>query len=223
MNRPVRLRRFETSTKWEGLSVSSNYVRIIRDNLDKLFAAQPPDLDRTLPARKKGRGYLFRAFGRDCFLHGAGILLGGREAEGPEAVMLSLYALHARPEPCLVEPFRAFKDLPGSTPYAGAFGTHSEKILVPHVHRIEGAKEKVATVLGGGAAPSPTPADFSLLVYPLPKIALCYVFYRADDEFPPSATCLFSYNASVFLPTDALADVGEYTSKAILSLLPSGP
>jgi hypothetical protein len=61
--------------------------------------------------------------------------------------------------------------------------------------------------------------DFSIRVYPLPKIALNYIFYRADDEFPASVTCLFSHNAATFLPTDALADTGEYTSKKILNIL----
>ena len=57
------------------------------------------------------------------------------------------------------------------------------------------------------------------MVRPLPKIALCYVFYEADEEFPPSVTCLYSHNAHLFMPTDGLADVGEYTSRTILDLL----
>ena len=61
--------------------------------------------------------------------------------------------------------------------------------------------------------------DFSLIVYPLPKIALNYIFYRADDDFPATVTCLFSHNAAAFLPTDALADTGEYTSKKILEII----
>jgi len=57
------------------------------------------------------------------------------------------------------------------------------------------------------------------MVYPLPKIALCYIFYEADEDFPASVTCLYSNNASSFLPIDALADVGEYTSKKILTVI----
>jgi hypothetical protein len=53
----------------------------------------------------------------------------------------------------------------------------------------------------------------------LPKIALNFIFYRADDEFPASVTCLFSHNAASFLPTDALADTAEYTSKKMLDIL----
>ena len=58
-----------------------------------------------------------------------------------------------------------------------------------------------------------------MLLYPLPKIALCTIFYLADDEFPPSATCLFSANALDFMPLDGLADVAEYTSKKIIQMV----
>ena len=61
--------------------------------------------------------------------------------------------------------------------------------------------------------------DLVIKVTPLPKIQLAYVFYQADDEFPASAKCLLSSNAGCFLPVDGLADVGEYTSKAMISML----
>jgi hypothetical protein len=59
----------------------------------------------------------------------------------------------------------------------------------------------------------------AFVVHPLPKIALCYIFYVADDDFPASVTCLYSNNAHHFLPIDALADVGEYTSRRMLTLI----
>jgi hypothetical protein len=40
-----------------------------------------------------------------------------------------------------------------------------------------------------------------------------------DEKLPASATCLFSNNALSFLPIDALADTGEYTSKKIIELI----
>jgi hypothetical protein len=53
----------------------------------------------------------------------------------------------------------------------------------------------------------------------LPKIALCYIFYEADDDFPASVTCLYSNNANQFMSVDGLADVGEYTSRKIINLI----
>ena len=104
-------------------------------------------------------------------------------------------------------------------PYAGAFVTHTQQILVPHVERIEKEKHQIMANLNGHNAPAYVEGDFSFIVYPLPKIALCYIFYEADDDFPASVTCLYSNNARLFLPVDALADVGEYCSKTILKLV----
>ena len=79
--------------------------------------------------------------------------------------------------------------------------------------------QRIVDSFKGGVAPSGAGGDFSFFVYPLPKIALRYIFYEADDEFPASVTCLYSNNANQFMPVDGLADVGEYTSKKILNLI----
>jgi hypothetical protein len=199
--------------------VDDNYARIVRDNLMRLYENPPEDLADSLPARREGNQYRFQAFGEECRMHRDGILLGGVPQNGALGILLSLYALHARPEPCRLEPLRTYKEFPDGTIYAGAFATHTEHALVPHVKQIEARVKIIADTLQGRGASKMVHGDFSLLLWPLPKIALCYIFYRADDEFPPSAACLFSHNASDFLPIDALADVGEYTSKKILSLL----
>ena len=134
-------------------------------------------------------------------------------------ILISLYALHARSDACVPEPFKAFKDLPNSMPYAAAFATHTQQILVPYAERIEMEQNRIMKHLGGHAAPGDVGGDFAFVVFPLPKIALCYIFYAADDDFPASVTCLYSNNAQQFLPIDALADVGEYTSKKIIDRL----
>jgi hypothetical protein len=78
--------------------------------------------------------------------------------------------------------------------------------------------EKIKTALSGIDILSAVGGDFSFVVHPLPKIALCYIFYDADEDFPASVTCLFSNNAHLFLPVDGLADTGEYTSKKIIEI-----
>ncbi len=199
--------------------MDDNYARIVRDNLMQLYEDPPEDLAESLPARREGERYRFQAFGEECRIDRDGILLGGEPQSGPLGILISLYALHARPEPCRLEPLRAYKEFPDGTIYAGAFLTHTEHLLVPHVARIEGRLTRIVDKLKGRDASEMVHGNFSLLLWPLPKIALCYSFYRADDEFPASTTCLFSHNASDFLPIDALADVGEYTSKKILSVV----
>jgi hypothetical protein len=199
--------------------IGDNYAKIVRGNLERLYGNFPVDLERTLPAERNGDSLLFHAFGETCEVRPGGIFLGKVQQTGVIGILISLYALHARPEPTLLDPLKAFKDFPNSMPYAGAFVTHTQQILVPHVERIEKAKHQIMANLNGYNAPASVEGDFSFIVYPLPKIALCYIFYEADDEFSASVTCLYSNNALGFLPIDALADVGEYTSRKILDLI----
>ena len=199
--------------------MGDNYAKIVQDNLKKLFENLPKDLARALPATQNGDAFLFEAFGETCEIRSDGIFLGEVQQTGVIGILISLYALNAKPETCLIEPLKAFKDLPNSMPYAGAFVTHTQQILVPFVEKIQVSTDRIIETLNGCEAPSSVGGDFSFMVYPLPKIALCYIFYEADEDFPASVTCLYSNNAFSFLPIDALADVGEYTSKKILDFI----
>ena len=199
--------------------MGDNYAKIVQDNLKRLYEKLPEDLARSLPAERDGDSFLFDAFGEKCELRSDGIFLGQVQQTGVIGILISLYALHAGPEPSMLEPLKAFKDFPNSMPYAGAFVTHTQQILVPHVDKIQKARDQIMANLLGCNAPASVKGDFSFIVYPLPKIALCYIFYEADDDFSASVTCLYSNNALSFLPIDALADVGEYTSRKILGLI----
>ena len=199
--------------------MSNNYAKIVQDNLKKLFENLPWDLADLLPAHQNGDSFLFEAFGNTCEIRSDGIFLGEVLQTGVIGILISLYALNAGFETCLVEPLKAFKDLPNSMPYAGAFVTHTQQILVSHVEKIQISTDRIIETLKGCKAPPNVGGDFSFMVYPLPKIALCYIFYEADEDFPASVACLYSNNAISFLPIDALADVGEYTSKKILTVI----
>jgi len=196
-----------------------NYQKIIQDNLNRLYKTLPGDLSVRLPAQQKGNLFSFRAFGEDCTIEPDRITLSGKPAPSVTGILISLYALHAGTEICIPTPLTAFKEFPGSMPYAGAFTTHTEQILVPFLTRIKNNMETIYSAFEGKSALSGISGDFSFMVYPLPKVGLCYIFYEADEEFPASVTCLFSNNANQFMPVDGLADVGEYTSKKIISLI----
>ncbi len=199
--------------------MTDSYSRIVADNLNKLYSSLPDDLAENLPADQAGTRFQFDAFGRRCEIRPGGITLDGEEEKGVLGILISLYALHAGPGLSVLEPLKGFKDLLNCNPYVGAFTTHTERILVPRVDKIEEAQDLIFKELCGREATSIAGGDFSFLVRPLPKIFLCYIFYRADEEFPASVTCLFSNNALRFLPVDGLADVGEYTSLRILELI----
>jgi len=196
-----------------------NYARLAKENLKRLYENLPEDLENNLPADKNGSVFTFPAFGKPCMITTDGISLDGADPPGVIGILLSLYALHAVPDAPEIEPLRAFKEFPDSAPYVGAFASHTEQILVPAVERIRTCTDLVVEKLDGRPAPASVSGDFAFVVRPLPKIYLCYIFYEADEDFPPSVTCLYSANANRFMPMDGLADVGEYTSKTILELV----
>ena len=199
--------------------MTSNYAKLISDNLNKLYKNLPEDLSLALAADRKENAFIFQAFGKMCLISHDGVTVGNDKETGVLGVLISLYALHASPEPCVLQPLKAFKDFSGSMPYVGAFASHAENILVPYVEKIKEEQNRIMEYMQGKDASEIAGGDFSFFLCPLPKITLCYIFYRADEDFSASATCLFSNNAHNVLPLDALADVGEYTSRGIIQLL----
>ncbi len=194
----------------------TSYEQIINDNLSSLFSRPLSELERSTGAKRRGASLTFHAFGQPCAIDPDKVTLSGVVSVDPKGLLVSLYARHAGPEEIQIEPFRSFKDLSRSMPYQGAFSANSERVLIPHVPLI---KEKARTLKAAFGGEDGAMGDFSLILYPLPKIALCYICYLADEEFPPSATVLFSANALSFMPLDGLADVAEYTSKEMIQLV----
>ncbi len=199
--------------------MTDNYTKIVQDNLNKLYGNLPKDLAKNLPGEQDGERFVFDAFGEKCLVEPGGITLGDEESSSVFGILISLYALNACPDICVQTSLKAFKEFADSMPYVGAFATHTEQLLVPHVDQIKKSVRTITETLKGEEAPAGTGGDFSFIVYPLPKIALCYIFYEADEDFPASVTCLYSNNAQLFLPVDGLADVGEYCSKKIIELI----
>jgi hypothetical protein len=199
--------------------MKDNYEKLVRNNLDQLYKMPVDDLAINLQATRDGNSFIFNAFGEQCILSPGGITLGKKEHSSIFGILISLYGLHNSPEACIPQPFKSFKELPNSMPYVGAFTTYTEQALIPHVPTIKGSIETITETLHGSPAPPDTSGDFAFVLYPLPKIALLYIFYEADEDFPASATCLYSQNADHFMPIDGLADVGEYTSKRIIEII----
>lgn len=199
----------------------SQYEALIRDNLRNAFEGGADTLAKRLPATQGPEGLTFPAFGAECTLTPEAVRLDGVQESGPRGLVVSLYAGFASPDSLRLEPLVAFRDLPDSMPYQGAFAANAERPLVPQASEIPNRRPRILEVLGGEErkAPEGTPGDLSLLVFPLPKIALCYIVYLPDEEFPASVTCLFSSNARAFLPLDGLADTAEYTTRRILDLM----
>jgi len=199
--------------------MTTNYEKIVNDNLYKIYTQLPDYPEKLLGAKRKGDRFYFWAFGEECCLCPDMISLSGIPTIDPRGLLISLYAIHAKPDPIQLEPFKSFKDLPHSMPYQGAFHANSENILAPHVVIIKEKQQAIKEVFNGKDGLKDSAADFSFILFPLPKVALYYLFYLLDEEFPASVTCLFSANALSFMPLDGLADVAEYTSRAIIQLV----
>ena len=195
------------------------YSKLILENLSKFFAQLPDDAEKSLGAEREGETFHFRAFGENCRLSPELVILSGKPANGPVGLLISLYAAYANSEPVQLDPLKSFKDFPESMPYEGAFSINTEKVLVPHVRLIEEKQEMIKRAFDGRDGPPGLAGDFCFILKPLPKISLYYIFYRADEEFPASVTCLFSANALSFMPLDGLADVAEYTSRRIIKIV----
>ena len=196
--------------------MTTNYEKMIRENLAGLFENLPHDLERRLGASRSGEGFSLQAFGEAAWFNHEQVMFSGEKNVDPKGLLVSLYAKYAGPAKIQIEPYKAFKDFRGSMPYHGAFSANSERVLVPHVNKILKKKKEIISAFDGQSVQT---GDFSMLLYPFPKIAVCTIFYLEDDEFPPSATCLFSANALAFMPLDGLADVAEYTSGKIIRMV----
>lgn len=203
----------------ESKLMTTNYAAIVKNNLAQLFRMDLDERAGAISADLDDGALSFRAFGADCRLTDESLTLDGQPEDGPKGIIISLYALHAGGDACIVEPFKSFKEMPDNAPYAGAFVNRTEQALVPAVERLNKDRQEIYDRLAGADGPATVSGDFSFVVYPLPKMALCYVCYLPDEDFPAGVTCLYSSNASLFLPTDALADVGEYTTRTILTIL----
>jgi len=199
--------------------MSTNYEKIIHQNLSEFFAQLPQYPEKILGAKRIGNSFHISSFAEKCCISPDMITLSDKPSFTPKAILISLYAIHANPRPMRLEPFKSFKDLPNSMPYQGAFAANSEKVLVPYVIKIREKQRTIKDIFGGHNGLSNMGGDFSFVIYPFPKIALCYIFYLPDEEFSASATCLFSANALSFMPLDGLADVAEYASWKIIELV----
>ena len=122
----------------------SNYENIIDGNLQRLYSQLPADLADTFPATQVGDDYLFQAFGESCRIAPQAITIGDQVETGPAGIVISLYALQVTNMTCQLAPLKAFREMPDSMPYVGAFASHTERVLVKHLQQIENKTDQLA-------------------------------------------------------------------------------
>lgn len=196
-----------------------NFLEIQREYLRRVWLRPSEELETVLPAQRLGNCLRFHAFGECCELYAHEIILGGQQLIGPEGILIAMYANQVTDEPLQLHPLKSFKELPHSMPYQGAFSINAEKILQPYVSAIQKHQTDLVALFSGTINTDLPSGDFSFTLYPLPRIALYYIFYLPDEEFSASVNCLFPANAPSFMPVAGLADVAEYTARRIIELV----
>jgi hypothetical protein len=194
---------------------------VIQQSLLEIFGSDLRKIARVRCCELTDWGFRLEAFGELWDVTRDGIFLRGEREEGPKGVLLALYLKHAKDSDSdmALLPFRSFKELPGSMPYQDAFKLRAEMVLVPYTFKIMKHYQKILGSMRGEDAKGLVGGDMAFILRPFPKIALAYIFYLPDEDFPASVTCLFSSNAQDFMPVDGLADTAEQTSKTIISML----
>lgn len=199
--------------------MSSNLLAIQKEYLQKTWLRPPEELELAIPARRQGGRFYFQAFGELCDLSSQEIILGGQPLTGPGGILIAMYASHVPNEELQLLPLKAFKQLPKSMAYHAAFAANAQQILLPYVPAIKYHQQELVARFSGHINQDAPSGDFSFTLYPLPRVALYYIFYLPDEEFPATVTCLFSANATRYLPVAGLADVAEYTARKIIKLV----
>ncbi len=195
-----------------------NYAEIARNYLEKAFGRGLDVLEKALPATAKEKGLVFKAFGKTCKITKEKIFLDDLLEEGPKGVLVSLYAFYTPVDSITtLTTWKSFKDFPGTMPYWEPFRANAEQVLIPFVETIHRNQQKICNHFDGYIATN-IPGDFSMVLFPFPKVPLLYIFYLPDDEFPAEAKCLFA-GGDQFMPVDALADIAEHTSRTIIELI----
>jgi len=97
-------------------------------------------------------------------------------------------------------------ELPDGAFYRQAYQGYSGNHLAMELQNDLKTLQRASVEIGG------KPEEFGDLSYSftvLPCLSLLLVYWRGDEEFPPSAQVLFSDSASHYLPTDICAALGR--------------
>lgn len=112
----------------------------------------------------------------------------------------------------------SFTDLPDGRFYNQAFQSYTGDKLATSIETNFEKFSKVALRLNGSLLEM---ADISYRFLFLPKVPVAVVFWKGDEDFPPSCQILFDSSARFYLPTDACAILGSMLTQMILKQIKS--
>ena len=127
--------------------------------------------------------------------------LTGADVSIHHRVLFLHYLCHANGTPLTGE-WITFKELPGGQIYIEPYQKRTIKPLLKYFgQRIEKFME-LASSLGGEKASF---GDASIIMRPLPRVPLGFIFWEGDEEFPPRANIIYDAAAKNYLPTEDYA------------------
>jgi hypothetical protein len=110
-------------------------------------------------------------------------------------------------------------ELPDGSFYRNAYQGYSGDHLALKIGDDLDYLKSAAITLGGNPE---NYGDLSYSFKPLPRLCLLLVYWRRDDEFPPSAQVHFSDSAPHCLPTDMCASLGRLLVDRLLEAIEKG-
>jgi len=107
-----------------------------------------------------------------------------------------------------------YKEIPGGMMYAGVF---QRRVTDPLIRSFGQVPERFleAGLAMGGERVAFGDVSFSLNV--LPYVSITFVFWRGDEEFPPSFQVLFDRSVDRYLSLEDVVVLSEMTSKRLIA------
>lgn len=135
-----------------------------------------------------------------------------------EQILILHYIARARGTPDTGNPI-AYSELPEGKVYSPTF---AKRVIKPVVDRFGREPESLlaaASLLGGQAAGF---GDVSVTIPAFPRVAVHFVLWRGDIEFPPSGAVLLSSNISDYLSAEDITVLCEVLAWRLVRAAPEG-
>ncbi|MDD5555976.1 MAG: DUF3786 domain-containing protein [bacterium] len=171
---------------------------------------------RSGAAHTAGGGLLLDVWGRRLAVDLPGFVArdaaSGREADPGTQALVAYYLFTSDGTP-LAGRWISFAELRDGTFYERAFRGYTGGALVRARGGDPAPIAAAAERLGGRREAA---GDLAYSFRPLPRLPLLLVWWRGDEEFPPSASILFDASANHYLPTDVCAVLGATLARRLL-------
>ncbi len=107
-----------------------------------------------------------------------------------------------------------YKEIPGGLLYAGVF---EKRVVDPLIKEFGQTAERFlrAGIAMGGEEATFGDVSFSLKI--LPRVAMTFVLWKGDQEFPPAIQVLFDRVVDRYLSLEDVVVLGEMTSRRLIA------